>query len=116
MLGRLGRSTTGDKDGKVFPVGSFGPKEVEIRAASLRVAPKPLIFIKAVDRLRIRMANLCCRHAASFTVQFFRDPGRPNKRAVRFPLQPIPENLCGHEFGPQDLEKGRYDGVIEVIS
>jgi hypothetical protein len=49
----------------VFPIRYAGPKEMIIRAPSVRVLPEPAILFKVIDRPRIRImvvevSNLLC--------------------------------------------------------
>src|SRR5206468_2436915 len=55
MLRCLRRPAAGDEDGLVFFIRPSGPKQMIVRAASLRILPLPLIFFQAIDRWRIRV-------------------------------------------------------------
>src|SRR5215510_15552152 len=65
MLGRLRCPAAGNEDGLVFPIGSYGAKEMIVSPAFLPVLPEPSIFLKAVDWGWIRMVFVKTRTSAA---------------------------------------------------
>jgi uncharacterized membrane protein len=56
MLRRLRCSAAGNEDRQVFSIRGVRPKQMIIRATSLRVLPEPPIFFQIIDRWRIGIA------------------------------------------------------------